>query len=72
MARRPLYFALQIGPGRRQSRIEIARHLSGDAQFGIKRGVLPKSGPGRPDAEVRIVRDLQRAVAGALGEATFG
>src|ERR1017187_750092 len=64
--------ALEVGPGRWQPRIEITRHLSGDAQFGIKRGVLPKSGPGCPYAQVGIVRDLQRAAAGALGEAAFG
>ena len=42
------------------------------AKLGVQRDALFEPGPGRPDAEVRIVGDLQRPPSRPLEEATLG
>jgi len=67
-----LVLALQVGAVRWEPRVEVAGHRARDAQLRIQRRILPEHGPGRPDAQVGVVRNLQRAAAGTLGQAALG
>jgi hypothetical protein len=70
MIRRPLYSNSRKEPCGWEPRVEVAGHLAGKAQLGIKRRILLKHRPGRPDAQVGVLCNTVRKCLALLGDTT--